>query len=85
MGNSLKWDPLPGGNDCRIAKYVDNRVELERRKDWPDHFEWLKDQCESFVDVFRSLVKELGLDHGRIDANRWAAESGESSTRVAPA
>lgn len=61
----LRWESLPEGNDCRIDVYMrEDRVELERRKDWPSHFAWLKVHCESFAHVFRPLVKELDLTAG---------------------
>lgn len=55
------WQPLPEGNDCRIAVYRTD-VDLKRREDWPTHFAWLQERCESFVPVFRPRVKALELD-----------------------
>lgn len=53
--------PLPEGNDCRIAVYKADDVDLSQRDHWPSHFGWLQERCEAFVEVLRPRVKALEL------------------------
>lgn len=55
----LDWQDLPDRKACRIALYRD--ANPEDREQWPELYEWMKEQAEAFKSAFADRVKALDL------------------------
>ena len=61
LGYPLEWEELPGGNDSRIAIYLDD-ADPQDEKDWPRQHEWLAKHLNDLHRVFANRVRDLDAD-----------------------
>jgi hypothetical protein len=60
----LDWQDLPDRKACRIALYRD--ANPEDREQWPELYEWMKEQAEAFKSAFADRVKALDLPEQQV-------------------
>ena len=60
FGEKLDWQELPEKRDCRIALY-NIGADIEKREEWNNYFEWLREKAEKFHKVFSKRVKNLSI------------------------
>ena len=53
----LEWHELPDGQDCRIK--LSRKGNSKSQAQWSELHGWLKEQSESFYEVFAPIIKSL--------------------------
>ncbi|MEY8200694.1 MAG: DUF4268 domain-containing protein [Colwellia sp.] len=57
--SELEWHELPDGADCRIK--LTRKGDSKNLSQWSELHDWLKNQSESFYEVFSPIIKKLSL------------------------
>ncbi len=65
FGDSLDWQELPEGQDCRIAYFLDG-VDPMNEAGWSRQHLWLAEQLNAMHSVFSDRVRNLNLADGLV-------------------
>jgi hypothetical protein len=63
LGYELDWDPLPEGQDCRIAIRL-SEADFEDDSDWPRQHQWLAQRLNELHKVFAARLRSLSAGGG---------------------
>jgi hypothetical protein len=63
LGYELDWELLPEGQDCRIAKRLEN-ADFDDVSDWPRQHEWLAQRLNELHKVFAARIRTLAGANG---------------------
>ena len=59
IGESLNWQELPDGQDCRIVIFTDG--DIRNKENWQEYLKWFWEHAEKFHKVFSERIKKLTL------------------------
>lgn len=59
IAQPLTWQNRPEQKSAKL--YVSRRIDIVNRSEWPQYFEWLRENLERFHRVFSPRVKQLSL------------------------
>lgn len=57
IGESLDWQELPEGQDCRIILYTDGNIQSESQ--WDQYHQWFKERAEKFYTIFSKQIRNI--------------------------
>ena len=67
IGQALDWLEMPDKEVSRIT-IRRNGFDLDRKEDWPEHFEWLRATLETMNRAFRPRIKRLPAEYPTDDS-----------------